>query len=700
MAVLKKLLCTVMCAGLFTAFLTFTASAQGNFNTYTYSNTGDIVFSPDLYDVENVISGSDMGVGSLDVPADMCVDGGGRLYIADTGNNSIVIYDTALKKARRLSEFKMPDGSISSLNEPQGIYSRDGLVYICDTGNNRLLCSDISGNVKMEVLKPDSSYFTDGIEFIPKRLTVDSAGNIYVSAIGAYQGLSLFSPEGEFIGFYGAEEVEATADVLKDYVWKQFMTEEQRDIMASYVPPEACNIYSNSRDFILTIANSYYIPNTSEKSEMDSIRLLNPKGVNTITLDASKYPGSAIAADAKYLNFVAGCVDADGFVMLLDNSANKIFQFDSEMNLLGVFGGNGTENGRFITPADIDILNDRLYVLDAGNGTVTEYNQTEYGALIHNALVVYNTSEQTEAIDLWHDVLKYNANYDLAYVGIGRALLNSGNAKEAMRYFELGHDSGLYNEAFSVRRTEVLRRYGVIVAAVILVMAAAVSVLKRKRVLRPLPQDGKLGYVSALGYAVRHPFAGFERLRSGKKLSLILSFVCTALFMFLNLFKIQFTGKQFNMVNINEINLLWEMLGSLLILLIWTVSNWCFSVLIEGKATFKEIFITSSYCLIPYTVACYIRVILSNFLVRQEDFFSLCIVIVGTLWSITMLIAAFSYFHEFEGMQIFKAIFLTLLGMAIIAILIFVVYMLIQQLVSTVLVVFNEFLFGVRTNWR
>ena len=65
-----------------------------------------------------------------------------------------------------------------------------------------------------------------------------------------------------------------------------------------------------------------------------------------------------------------------------------------------------------------------------------------------------------------------------------------------------------------------------------------------------------------------------------------------------------------------------------------------------------------------------------------------------------MLIAAFSYFHEFEGMQIFKAMLLTLLGMAIIAILIFVVYMLVQQLVSTILVVFNELLFGIRTNWR
>ena len=677
------------------------AKADTGYSTYTYSNTGEIVFSPDLYSAETVISGGELGIGTLSSPADLAADDSGCLYIADTSNNRIVVYDTETASARSISDFMMPDGSVTALKEPQGICGDgNGHIFICDTGNNRVLCTDTDGKVFMEILKPDSRYFTDGIEFIPKRIAVDSAGNIYVSAIGAYQGLSLFSPEGEFLGFYGAEEVEATADVLKDYVWKQFMTEEQRNIMASYVPPEACNIYSSSRDFILTIANSYYIPNTTEKSEMDSIRLLNPKGVNTISIDTASNPGKVIAADAKYLNFVAGCVDSEGFITLLDNSKNKIFQFDSEMNLLGVFGGSGSEAGSFITPSDIDTFDGKLYVLDSGNGTVTVYEETDYGVLIHNALVVYNTAAQTEAIDLWRQVLNYNSNYDLAYVGIGRALMNSGDAEEAMSYFELGHDSALYNEAFSIYRTEVIRTYGIFAVVAVLVFAAAAILLKRRRAALSLPQNRVTVSLSALAQSVRHPFLGFERMRYKKTLSFGLSLVCLALFMFLNLFRIQFTGKQFDMLNINEINLLWEMFGSLLILLIWTVSNWCFSVLIEGKATFREIWITSSYCLLPYTVACYIKVILSNFIVRQEEFFASCIVIVGIIWSLTMLIAAFSYFHEFEGMQIFKAMLLTLLGMAIITILIFVVYMLVQQLVSTILVVFNELLFGIRTNWR
>lgn len=676
-------------------------AAQTDYSTYTYSNTGDISYSPDIYSVASVIKGADIGVGTMLTPSDMAIDASGTVYVADTGNNRIVMFGGGLSGAKALAEFRLSDGSVTTLTEPQGIcVDKNGRIYICDTGNNRILCTDTYGNIFLEITKPDSQYFTEGIEFIPKRIAVDSAANIYVSSIGAYQGLSLFTSEGEFCGFYGAEEVETTAEVLADYVWKQFMSAEQKEAMASYIPPEACNIYVSDRDFVLTIANSYYIPNTSEKSEMDSIRLLNPKGVNTLTLDTSRNPGKAIAEDAKYLNFVAGCIDENGFLTLVDNTKNIIFRFDSAMNLIGIFGGKGESEGEFTTPVDIDTHEKRLYVLDSANGTVTVFDETDYGSLIHEALVIYNTAEQTKAVEPWKQVLEYNSNYDLAYVGIGRALLNSGEAKKAMEYFELGHDTVLYNDAFGVWRTEVVRQYGAIAVGAVIVLFAVYAVLKRKGIIKAVTLDATKNKAAALVYSVRHPLDGFERLKAKKLLSLPLSFACLAVFAFLRLFEIQFTGKQFDMVNINEINLFWEICGAVAILVVWTLSNWCFSVLIEGKATLKEIWITSAYCLIPYTLACYIKVILSNFLIREEGFFGTVIVIIGALWTLVMLISALSNFHEFEGFGIFKAILLTLIGMLIILVLVFVVYMLVQQFVSTFLQLFNEILFGIKVGWR
>lgn len=269
-----------------------------------------------------------------------------------------------------------------------------------------------------------------------------------------------------------------------------------------------------------------------------------------------------------------------------------------------------------------------------------------------------------------------------------------------MKYFELGHDSELYNDAFSVRRTELIRAYGAFAVGIILLFVVVYAVLKRKGIIKSFSLTYNRGRAEAMLYSVRHPMDGFERLKAKQSISLSMSFVCLAAFVFLRLFEIQFTGKQFDMLNINQINLFWEICGTVAVVVVWTISNWCFSVLIEGKATLKEIWIISNYCLIPYTVASYIKVILSNFLVREESFFSTVVVIIGILWSLLMLIGAFSNFHEFEGMGIFKAILLTLLGMAIILILVFVVYMLVQQFVSTFLQLFNEVLFGIKVGWR
>ena len=51
-------------------------------------------------------------------------------------------------------------------------------------------------------------------------------------------------------------------------------------------------------------------------------------------------------------------------------------------------------------------------------------------------------------------ILKRNGNYDLAYIGIGRALLRQKHYKEAMDYFELKQDSTNYSKAYKLYRKE------------------------------------------------------------------------------------------------------------------------------------------------------------------------------------------------------------------------------------------------------
>lgn len=61
----------------------------------------------------------------------------GRIYIADTYNNAVRIYDTATKQLSTL-----PLGDVK-LNEPTDVKIIDDMAYIVDTGNHRVLKTDL-----------------------------------------------------------------------------------------------------------------------------------------------------------------------------------------------------------------------------------------------------------------------------------------------------------------------------------------------------------------------------------------------------------------------------------------------------------------------------------------------------------------------------------------------------------------------------
>ncbi|WP_062049518.1 M48 family metallopeptidase [Bacillus sp. JCM 19034] len=86
----------------------------------------------------------------------------------------------------------------------------------------------------------------------------------------------------------------------------------------------------------------------------------------------------------------------------------------------------------------------------------------------------YNGNDQ-ESANYWHEVLKLNTNYEVAYVGIGKALLMEGKNREAMAYFENGNSRQYYSKAFKRYRQEVLREHfgtvmtGVLVLSLLLI---------------------------------------------------------------------------------------------------------------------------------------------------------------------------------------------------------------------------------------
>lgn len=419
-----------LCILLLFCLLLVTVSADNPY--YSYNNTEWVagVASPDVYDPVTKVKLNNMeGVAGIRKPSDFYFDGSGLLYVLDTSGQILVLNaDLELQKTITV---KTQAGEDSPMNEPNGIFVGNGSIYVADGKNGRALKLDMNGVIQREYTKPDSAAYTSEI-YQPSKILADQSGVVYVLSDGVYQGVIMFSDEGEFLSFYGSAQVTASLRVVVDRIWKMLMPREMRNNMSQYVPVSFTNFDMDSKGFIYT--SSYY---TNESKEQ--IRKLN-------YLSQNVYPFTENFGEAQWVwykgnslgtNFVDVEIMSNEVLLGLDLTRSRVYAFDQEGNRLFNFGSPGGMVGAFSAVAAVESYGNNIYVLDSGNSSITMFQPTEYGGLILDAVSLYREGEYQKAMEPWQKVLDLNANYEMAYTGMGEAYLKLGEYKEAVDNFRL-----------------------------------------------------------------------------------------------------------------------------------------------------------------------------------------------------------------------------------------------------------------------
>ncbi|MDD6236817.1 MAG: hypothetical protein PUB00_05495 [Clostridiales bacterium] len=459
------------------------AALDSNYNSYTYDSSGNMVPSPLAYTVSDLIIGSDLGISGFQVPTDLFADeNAGLIYLADTGNNRIVVFDKNWELVKIIETIPgCPDG-VESLNGPEGVFvDRDGMLYICDTLNHRVLKLQQDGSCISIYSRPDTDLLEKGLEFKPRRLVVDQSKNIYLLAEGVYNGFIKYNSDGEFQGFYGGNKVEVTAEVVLKQIWRKFFTDDQIESTARILPVEYSNACIDEKNFIYTVV-------LQSSTSKDQLKRLNAKGNNVLRInsqgalyDKNQFGDLDVGrlSKAKTNRFVAVDVAADGIISILDQERGHIFQYDGEGNLLFVFGKKGDERDSFQQVEDIVSFGGKYLVLDSVKNRVTVFTPTEYALLVKKALDSYADGDYENAIGVCHEVLKHNVNSSIAYTCLGNALLQQGEYSRAMEYLKLGQDRGSYSNAYRSYRLQFVRNHfgGILIGVVML--AVLLMLLKR-----------------------------------------------------------------------------------------------------------------------------------------------------------------------------------------------------------------------------
>lgn len=479
---LVRIISVLMVALIMLSMLVLPSSAYIAFNTYNYNFYGEVVVTPSGYTPEAVYYGEDLGIDEITNAVDIHVAKWAddpdaaepnwvtEIYLLDYyGSDNIArlhIFDENFKLKKTLTTLKA-NGHDYTMNLPESVVvDKYGYIYVCDTGNRQILKLDKthSGKIVQTIGKPDSDLFTG--DFKPTKVAIAKNMSLYVICAGALDGIMEFNERGTFLRYFGAPDVKMSLADLITLAWRRFyrsiMGKDADNSFVTFVPTEFENLVVDDYGFVYAVIAAAGEENTDQLMKMNFLgnNILDPtaKSTKKISGTLSRTYGDLVRRATKSQGniFKDVAVDEDGFITMLDSNLRKIFEYDSEGNLTFVYGAHGKQQGLFYNPVAMAKIGKKTLVLDAYFGSITVFDQTKYGVTLHKAINYYDQGLYEEAETLWVEVLKNNANCELAHIGLGKVYYQHGRYEDAIKHFKIANDRGNYEDAFALYRESVI----------------------------------------------------------------------------------------------------------------------------------------------------------------------------------------------------------------------------------------------------
>lgn len=302
--------------------------------------TPKIATATHVYQIINIWGSYGTGNGQMNYPQGVAADKNNRIYVADTLNHRIQVFDENGNFIGNWGNEGALDGQFSF---PYGITVDNNLnVYVADTGNHRIQKFDQNG---VFLAKWGGFGTGDGQFHLPMGLETNSLGNVYVA--DSYNNrIQVFDPAGNFIGKWGSQG---------------FATENGK--------------FDRPFDVAIDSNNNVYISD-----------MLNNR-VQKFTLAGGFITKWGFFGDQNgQFNGPHGiAASKDDTIFVVDSENDRVQKFNQNGGFITSWGSSGGAIGQFIFPSGIAVdNNNNVYVDDQWNHRIEKFRllDTKPGAII------------------------------------------------------------------------------------------------------------------------------------------------------------------------------------------------------------------------------------------------------------------------------------------------------------------------------
>jgi hypothetical protein len=206
-----------------------------------------------------------------------------------------------------------------------------------------------------------------------------------------------------------------------------------------------------------------------------------------------------------------------------------------------------------------------------------------------------------------------------------------------------------------------------------------VAALKSKDTYKTLGQQLRYSL-----YCMFHPADGFWCIMRERKASVASAHVLLLMYSIVNVMRLTLTNFQFVLVNLEYFNAITVALSIAVPVVLWSVANWGFTTLMNGKGRLSDIYVATVYAFIPSFILNTICIPLSHLITYNEGVLYRVALTISMIWSVMLLIVAMMQVHDYTMLKTIASSFLAILGIGFILF----IFMLFFSLISDSVVFF------------